>query len=442
MSTVGPENETRLLKRLLRWAAFTVIGVAVGILGLSEWFEPMAEQHLYRFLQAGEETPDVRFIDVGPLYERLDGRQPTADLTRLLLQIRELPPSIRPKVLAIDLPILRQSPVGEAFFSATTEQLEFLHTAWCLNEGVDPKSFPNPLLSDPALGDPPLPARVENDRVRVRVGVTSVRMSLDFLEERLPGARKLFATAYLYAVDDVASLYLGTGHDLLPSLGIAAATAVPGSSPAFSRAYRVSPPDNWPQQILSADTWMLVNFSVFPQHVKITAQAGRPYSPTAPLSPDQLARLSRPQPASIWFIGKTHVEDMEDVTSVDAGKSWRGRAAPIRRIYQHGAIAHSYLQSPIRPFPTPLQVLLDIALSCCGFWYVPLIVKSGRGRDLPIRFLAGIAPLALNVALTVAIAFILANWLNLLWLGFFGNIMYAVVESFYLSIYEQEKIKG
>jgi hypothetical protein len=419
--TLNPKKWNRPSKRIGVWFCTFVVGLLFGQFALNEWSERQAAPILFGWRQKSMPEPRIRFIDFSHLYKVGTRSVSAKDLLALIEAAKKLDGDERPLAIAIDLPL----------FKRLEDQ-----AGWQVPEGT-----------------PALMARINELREELPVVIGVADFVKDKQLDRLaPGTSGTLASAYLYDKDDLAVMAFGQGtrSDVLPSLGIAASMEalrqegnLESSGHAFGPSHLVEPPKEWPQGLLAAPKWMVVDYSILRRKESLTVMAGQNLqegdvvTEVNILTSDDRRKLKARGKGTIWMVGIASVEEKEDTFTYDPDSGWRSESEPIRRVYQHGAIAHTYLDQPLHRMGDIADKLLDLFCSLIGLGFVLLIDKAFPGLEerKVLHALSKIALLAaaIGIAVLVSRGLVMLGWF---WFGFAGTALYALVEGFVSPVWE------
>ena len=362
--------------RVWRWAALFILGCLLGSLWLEPWTEPVAVAWLYPRVASSSQSPIVRFLDLQPLYERdandaTHGRLPAATFQKLLDAVKKLDEKHRPSAIGFDIPLFPEPRSGQEGMVQLPEDRRIL-----LESIIKFSS---------------------ETHIPVRLGVSDFQLNLPGLQSEYPNLPSYLASTLVYSRGEIAPLWYGTGKksDSLGVLGIAVATDYlkegggkiePGRS-ALVAQHHVKAPNGWPTDLQAAD-WIYVDYSLLQNREELTVHVGageeskEGLTPSITFSDKDLERLvHREDKGTLWVIGVTSVPESEDLFVYDERSRWLGEGAPIRRIYEHGAIADTYLNSPLVRVPWLCAILIDALSSLSGLMTVLLLDKRFDSKD-------------------------------------------------------------
>ena len=138
-------------------------------------------------------------------------------------------------------------------------------------------------------------------------------------------------------------------------------------------------PEGWPAG-LKTTKWVYVDYSLlrkrekFTIHIKAEGPKGKHASVSFP--DEELERLAHhDNRGTLWIVGLTEVPEAEDTYVYDEHSQWLGEGEPMRGIYKHGAIANTYLNSPLTHVSLIWATLIDLAISLSGLMAVLYLEK-------------------------------------------------------------------
>lgn len=344
------------------------------------------------------------------------------DLLALVRAAAKLDKAHRPAAIGIDLPVYKQ------------------------DKQSNQSSYSSPIET------PKLLAAIKDIEKEVPIVMGVEAFSLDLkLVEAAKGFSN-FASALMYRKDDIAVMSYGAGGspNLFKSLGISVALEAAKaegdlvtSGHAFGPRHVVEPPKEWSQKTLPALTWMYVDYSFLANREDLTVVAGEGLIESQEVSSENifnassLEKLKSDGKPTIWFVGIAKVPEAEDTFTYDEHLRWNSEAVPLRRIFQHGAIAQTYLERPLVRFDEGLAKWLDFFLSLVSLGIVLAIDKwlPILGKHELLRAIVKVAFLVGSVGAAVGISY----WMALrgvFWFGFAGTALYALLEGFIGPIFE------
>ena len=398
---------------------------------LGNWFlnEPadrFAAPYLYRWRQLNAPEPRVRFIDFSHLYEIGSGRVSASDLNVLIQTALNLEKGYRPAVIGIDLPLIRaEKGANQVIYSTAPGARELLSTIRNLDQ-----------------------------RLPVIIGVESFRLTTD-LENVVPGSTSRLASAFTYAKNDLTVMAFGDGDraETFPTMGIALAQEAhrmegdyAGVGNLMQPRHLVTPPEEWKQEALPAPKWMNVDYSCLAQREDLTVVPGQHLTygdrltPANIFAPADLEILKSDGKSTVWLVGIATVPEAEDTFTYDDEYKWAAEAEPLRRVYQHGAIAHTFLDRPLIRLDHRWDMILDLL---CGFgtFLFTVVLERKFPTEKNGELWRSISKLiVVSVALVGAclVSFGLA-YIGIFWFGFAGTAFYALCEGYLGDILESTK---
>jgi hypothetical protein len=342
--------------RVVRWFVIVVIGYFLGNYWLEPLMEPVAVGTLYGVSSQTAPPPRVRFIDLSHLYKTYSPDKntlsplPADAVAKVLDSIEKLPPELQPAAIGIDFPIVSELP-GQPIVRTQTE---------------------NQIRVQKSIED-----------FHTKTGIP-IRCGIPFIENRTKPS--LFASSLLYYNGETAPLWYGRGNknDTFLTLGTGVALdamsqeKVEPEPAALTTLHDVAPPADFPKNVPAR--WAFVDYSLLKYREELTVTIGRDLkegdksesiTPEALFTEEDRKKLeSMNGHKNIWFIGVTEIVDKEDIFTYDERLHWIGEAEPVRRIYQHGAIAHTYRENPLRRLSFGWAVAVDFLCSLCGLMFV------------------------------------------------------------------------
>lgn len=391
------QTDTADIKRLARkrvrnWLILFVIGWLLGNFWLERLMEPVAVALLYPQAES-RQTSVVRFLDLSALYRRsasdsTKGRLPAESFQAFLNLVRTLKPEYQPAAIGLDIPLFENvlpEQSGDVRLPADRRQLLDAVRAFSQETGIP-----------------------------VRIGTPQFQIDLPGLREKVPDLDRFLASTMVYKEGAVAPIRFGIGGKGKPLdvLGYAVATDFEQGRPGRSKpkhhalqAYHHIPaPDDWPSDVLPAE-WIYVDYALLAHREALTVRVDKARDPQGEpigalvFSPQDLQKLApRDDRGTLWIVGVGQVPEREDIFVYDPHSRWLGEGEPVRRMYQHGAIAHTYLDAPLMRVPGGWALCIDVLSSLSGLMTVllldgcfdafpkrPQTVRTGRYRKARTR---------------------------------------------------------
>ena len=456
------EPKPSVRTRCFRWFFLFAVGWCLGNWFLEPMTEPVAISWLYPRIAPRSQNDTVRFVDLQPLYERdasdvSGGRLPSAAFQEFLDAVRKLDAEHRPTAIGFDIPLFQDALLRQGGgIRWTTDRKEVLRKMIAFSEETE---------------------------IPVRVGIPSFRLDLRGLKKDFPHLSRSIATTMVYRSNsNVAPIWFGRGtkDDTIGGLGFSVATDylkeenIELGRSALEPRHHIKAPGGWPSDVQPAE-WIYVDYSLLRQREERTVHFGSNVSSegqpsAADFTAEDLKRLVHPgNHGTLWIVGVTEVPESEDTFVYDSHSQWIGEGEPVRRIYQHGAIANTYLAAPLTRLSWLGALLIDVLSSLSGLVAVLLLDK--RFQDVPnkrnvlkvflrawgwivlclpywlaklLRSIAAhrkskphgnqedelvrILVVPLLIALPFLLSFILALNFRIFWFGFVGAATYALIE--------------
>lgn len=360
------EKKALVWSHLWLWLFLFGSGLLLGHWILEPMTEPVAVRWLYPRIPPSAESHIVRFVDLQPLYERdasedTGGRLPASSFQKFLEAVKRLDKQHRPAAIGFDIPLFEEALPGQGGgVKLTTDREALLKMIIKFAESND---------------------------ILIRIGTPHFRMNLKGMQKDFPKLSDFLSSTLVYPDAAVAPLWFGSGdkEETLGVLGFSVAADFvknekfePGRSALESRHF-IQAPKDWPAA-LQAAKWVYVDYSLLRQreeltvHVNATETENKHEGGSKLFSAKDLQRLEhRDNRGTLWIVGVAEVPEIEDVIVYDEHSQWLGEGEPIRRMYQHGAIANTYLNSPLTFVPPLFAKAIDLVISLSGLLAVLLL---------------------------------------------------------------------
>jgi hypothetical protein len=373
-NTPSETSSSKEKKHLIWWGVLFAIGWVVGNFLLEPYFEPVAVGTLYRVADTTAPPPRIRFIDLSALYKTQSPARntlsslPVATVEKLLVGIEKLPEDRQPVAIGVDFPVASEKEEQPGVPVPTVEQEKIQEAFVKLQERTG---------------------------IPVRCGIPFFRKdaNIPYWNADKTG---MLVSSLLHKKGEKAPLWYGTikKKEAFPTLGTAVALAamseenIEPERSALESLHNTAPPEGFPKDLTVR--WVYVDYSLLQHRDALTVSVGSQIQEGDEIQIEKLFSeedknklLPTQGRKNLWFLGVTEVVDKEDLLIYDEHLHGLGKdAEPVRRVYQHGALAHTYMSTPLLRLPAWQTFGIDLLCSLCGLFF---ILHQDRNRRLLTR---------------------------------------------------------